>query len=57
MMHLIYAVFAAFGAAMALALLVWMSGATFGQRCEVAYPGDVFAQDRCVHRLAHGDPL
>jgi hypothetical protein len=44
---------AGFGAFMALILSVYLSGATFGQRCGRAYSGPA-EQERCVKRLSTG---
>lgn len=45
---------AGFGAFLALLLVVWASGSTFGQRCEsMGHAGA--AWEDCVHRLARGE--
>jgi hypothetical protein len=33
---------------------VFASGATFGQRCQRAYPDRPLEAERCAERLAHG---
>ena len=45
---------AGFGATAALILAVFLTGSTFGQRCERAFPDDPPAAERCVVDLSEG---
>lgn len=45
---------ASFGVSCAIFLAVWLSGATFGQRCAKLHPNDAAAQALCVKQLASG---
>lgn len=38
----------------AIFLAVWLSGQTFGQRCEAAFPRNPPEVERCVKRLVRG---
>lgn len=35
--------------------IVWLSGGTFGQRCDRMFPNDLVRADLCVRNLANGD--
>jgi hypothetical protein len=50
-----YAILAGFGGAVAIILMVLSTGATFGQRCNRAFPDDPVAAERCVYDLSHGE--
>ena len=52
---LVKAFAAGFGATITLFLIVWVSGATFGQRCEAkGFINGTDEFDLCVSRLTHG---
>lgn len=55
---LIRAFAAGFGGALAIMVVVFVSGQTFGQRCEAYFPDSTALQrDECVEFLRSGEPL
>lgn len=45
---------AGFGGAVAVVGTIWLTGSSFGQRCERMYPDQAKQIDLCIENLTHG---